>query len=367
MRDGRSDCMNDSRSGPLTLEQHLQLQYEQSAQAYEIQDVQECTRNDIDLDLVQQWAEHLGYSGDPWDLLVARGLVSATTGTPRVAGVLLFAGNPTMFFPNARIRFIRYDGHKAETGTRMNVTKESVIEAPLPRAIAKATDIIGAQLRSFSALNPQTGKFETVPEYPEFAWKEGLVNAVTHRAYNIQGTDIQVRMFDDRLEIESPGKLPSLVQLTNIKDVRFSRNARIAQVLNTFGYVREFGEGVNRIFEEMNLLHLDEPEYEETDFTVKLTLKNNIIMRRLRHSARISTLVSEDQWQALSDEERKALELAYMQQRVYTREFAEAIGRTRMTARKILDDLVSRGLLESVGTAPTDPTRHYRLATDDLD
>lgn len=236
-----------------------------------------------------------------------------------------------------------------------------------PSRFQEATDVIAAQLRSFSSLNPQTGKFETIPEHPEFAWQEGLVNAVTHRAYNIQGTDIQVRMFDDRLEIESPGKLPGLVRLTNMKDVRFSRNPRIAQVLNAFGYVREFGEGVNRIYEEMRLFHLDEPEYEETDFTVKLTLKNNIVMRRLRRSARISALVTENEWRALSAEQRKALELAYTQQRVYTREFAEAIGRTRITARKILEDLVERGLLESVGTAPTDPTRHYRLVTDDPD
>lgn len=81
-------------------------------------------------------------------------------------------------------------------------------------------------------------------------------------------------------------------------------------MLNAFGYVREFGEGVNRIFDEMKLLHLDEPEYEETEFSVKLSLKNNIVLRRLRRIARIGSLVSAKEWQALSVENRKALELA---------------------------------------------------------
>lgn len=90
-------------------------------------------------------------------------------------------------------------------------------------------------------------------------------------------------------------------------------------------------------------------------------------MRRLRRRARICSLVSEAQWRTPAMHERKALELAYIQVRVYTRKFAGAINRTRTTARKILDCLVAKGLLESVVTAPTDPTRHYCLALDEDD
>lgn len=288
--------------------------------------------------------------------------MSPVNGALRASGVLLFAKSPTSFFPNARLRFIRYEGVKAETGSRMNVTIEIVIDEPLPKMIPSAWEAINAQLRSFNALNPQTGTFESMPEYPEFAWQEGVVNAVTHRAYNIQGSDIQVRMFDDRLETESPGKLPGLVRLTNIKQVRFSRNPRIAQVLNAFGYVKEFGEGVNRIFDEMRLFHLDDPTYEETDSSVRLILKNNVFIRRIRRVARVGTLVDKNQWKVLSGEERKALEIAYMQRRIYTKDFANLLGRSRHVARKILDGLVDQGFLEAIGTAPTDPRRHYQLA-----
>ena len=86
----------------------------------------------------------------------------------------------------------------------MNVVKQEYIEGPIPTVIEKAKEIMKAQLREFTGLNPLNGKFTTVPEYPEFAWLEGIVNAITHRSYNIQGDDIKIKMFDDRLEISSP-------------------------------------------------------------------------------------------------------------------------------------------------------------------
>lgn len=134
----------------------------------------------------------------------------------------------------------------------MNVVKQEYIEGPLPILIEKTKTILTAQLREFTALNHLNGKFTTVPEYPEFAWLEGIVNAVTHRAYNVQGDDIKIKMFDDRLEISSPGKFPNIVNRYNIKEVRYSRNPRTARALTEMGWVRELGEGVKRIYKEMD-------------------------------------------------------------------------------------------------------------------
>ena len=70
-------------------------------------------------------------------------------------------------------------------------------------------------------------------------------------------------MFDDRLEIYSPGKLPNIVTVENIKHERFSRNPRIARTLTEFGWVREMNEGVKRIYSEMESYLLHEPKYTE--------------------------------------------------------------------------------------------------------
>ncbi len=350
----------------LNHDERLQLEYDKGEREYEIREIPECKLEDLDEEIIESYTKAIGYSGDVTRLLIARGLASRSPIGPimRVAAVLLFAKQPTMFLPNAKIRFMRFDGTTMETGPRMNIVKQETVEAPLPRLIERTIQVVSQQLRDFVTLGKE-GKFITVPEYPEFAWQEGIVNAVTHRAYNLYGNDIQVRMFDDRLEIESPGKLPGLVRLTNIKDVRFSRNPRIARVLNELGWVREFGEGVNRMFEEMKFFHLDEPEFSEPHFSVKVTLRNNIVMRRVRREAKLSAMVTQDEWDTLSVEQKKALELIYSRQKLYTKEFADFISKSRNSARSILESLVEKGILIRVGTSAKDPTQHYVLARED--
>lgn len=89
-------------------------------------------------------------------------------------------------------------------------------------------------------------------------------------------------MYDDRLEILSPGKLPNLVTVNNIQETRFSRNPQIARVLTEFGLVRELNEGVKRIYADMKEHNLDAPVYTENDQAVTLILKNNIEQRHIK-------------------------------------------------------------------------------------
>ena len=163
-------------------------------------------------------------------MLRARGFLKKSNERMKLtyAAILLFAENPMQFYPNCRIRFIRYNGTSEQVGTNINILKDVNIEAPILKIIEQAKMFISSQLRDFTALNQETGMFQMVPEYPEFAWLEGIVNAVTHREYGMSGRYIKVSMFDDRLEIESPGKLPNLVNINNIQTTRYSRNPRIA-------------------------------------------------------------------------------------------------------------------------------------------
>ena len=108
------------------------------------------------------------------------------------------------------------------------------------------------------------------------------MNAVVHREYAMTGNYIRVTMYDDRLEILSPGKLPNLVTVNNIQETRFSRNPQIARVLTEFGLVRELNEGVKRIYADMKEHNLDAPVYTENDQAVTLILKNNIEQRHIK-------------------------------------------------------------------------------------
>jgi len=100
------------------------------------------------------------------------------------------------------------------------------------------------------------------------------VNAAAHRDYSIKGTDIQVKMFDDHLTVESPGILPGMVKISNIREFHFSRNPKIVELLNEYDLVKEFGEGVDRIYRDMAQAGLPDPEYRQADFMLYATLKN---------------------------------------------------------------------------------------------
>lgn len=261
------------------------LEYSKSTRHYEDECNTDAEIDDLDEKLIADYKHRIGADDlSTYQVLKARGFIRKVNGVERLtnAAVLLFASMVTQFYSNCRIRFIRYDGTSAQVGTRMNIIKDVNIEEPLPRIIEKAKQFLSIQLREFTALDPKTGLFKTQAEYPEFAWLEGIVNAVVHREYAMTGNYIRVTMYDDRLEILSPGKLPNLVTVNNIQETRFSRNPQIARVLTEFGLVRELNEGVKRIYADMKEHNLDAPVYTENDQAVTLILKNNIEQRHIK-------------------------------------------------------------------------------------
>ena len=345
------------------------LEYSKNVRRFEDECNPDATIDDLDTDLLDSYMNILNAKNMTYEqLLNARGFMRKQNGKAKLtnAAVLLFAKNIIQFYPNCRIRFIRYDGTKARTGEDLNITRDYNIERPILGIIQEAKDFISSQLREFVALNPSTGKFQSVPEYPEFAWLEGIVNAVTHREYALAGRYILVSMYDDRLEIESPGKLPSIVTLDNIKETRYSRNPRIARILTDFGWVRELNEGVKRIYSDMEKYFLDDPVYSEPGQSVRLVLKNNIVMRNLRRKGRALEFIGEDLWAKLDDVDHEIL--AYLASNIKVRK-SELVGHTRKSSSTIsshLKTLVDNGFVKPNGGLH-DPGRTYSIITKDYE
>lgn len=165
---------------------------------------------------------------------------------------------------------IHFDRGKTETGRRLSIVKERTFDRPLPKVIEGAKAMISEQLREFQYLGDD-GKFKIIPEYPEFAWFEGLVNAVAHHNYAHSGDHIRVMMYDDHMEITSPSKLPNVVTPKNMRNTRWARNPIIARTLTEFGWVHELNEGVQRIYDEMANYFPNDPIFEEpNDASVQL-------------------------------------------------------------------------------------------------
>jgi ATP-dependent DNA helicase RecG len=120
------------------------------------------------------------------------------------------------------------------------------------------------------------GIFVTKEEYQEFVRTEIVVNAVTHRDYGIKGTDIQIKMFDDRLEVDSPGIFAGMVNNDNIRYTHFSRNPKIATFLKDYGYVKEYGEGVDRMCKELESIGLPAPVFNNSTFILKTMVRSAV-------------------------------------------------------------------------------------------
>jgi ATP-dependent DNA helicase RecG len=258
---------------------------------------------------MQRYKEKLNFQGDPFDLLIKRHLAVKKDGAylMKKAGVLLFSKDPEKYITSASLRYIRYEGTEAEVGTSHNVVKDERFENNIPWIIGKVKEILKVTLKDYYFLDLEKGVFNKVPEYPEEAWLEGIVNALCHRSYNIQGNAIYIKHFDDRLEISNSGPLPAQVNVDNIREERYSRNPRIARALEDMGFVRQLNEGVSRIYKSMEESMLSTPEYVVKNRNVYLTLRNKVS----KHTKTITDAIIkhiQKNWANYNDTKRKILQ-----------------------------------------------------------
>ncbi len=351
------------KTKPIVGENLRNLEYSKGARHYEDEFHFYARIEDMDRELLGKYKSSIGAAEmSDEQVLKARGFLQQVNGEWHLtnAAVLLFAENIRQFYPNCRVRFLRYDGVEAKVGIAINLIKDVSIEYPLLRLIDKTNEFIRNQLRDFTRLNTSTGKFEMIPEYPEFAWAEGVINAITHRDYAMTGLFIKVTMFDDRLEIESPGQLPGIVTLKTIRESRFSRNPTISRVLTECGWVRELNEGVPRIYADMKEFFLDEPEYSEPQGRVRLVLRNNIIARQIRQTDSTVNAIGQEAWEKLDELERKLMVCLSARGAQSTTQLARILEKSDASIRRRLNNLLQQNLIKANGNSH-DPMRTYQL------
>jgi ATP-dependent DNA helicase RecG len=262
------------KSRKLPFEERLRLMYDKGERYYEDSPAYDATLDDIDMDAVKAYVKRISYGKSAAEYLTEnKGFVTYKDGQPQVstACILLFGKRPQNFFPRARVRFIRYSGTEEKVGREMNVIKDVTFEGRILDQIDKAIEYLETQVKEHSYLG-ENGIFRTDREYPKFVIQEMVVNSVCHRDYSIKGTEIQIKMFNDRIVFETPGKLPGIVRVDNIRHTHFSRNPKIAEYLKAYEYVKEFGEGVDRMCNELSALGTREPKYSLVAFIMKATV-----------------------------------------------------------------------------------------------
>jgi ATP-dependent DNA helicase RecG len=241
------------------------LRLDKGVQSFERQPV------DVDVDFVSEssvletFVRAVVPASKPMKFLRSQSLIRS--GKPVVAAVLLFSDEPQAALPKrSAIKIYRY-GTTDDTGTRETLRGDPVtIEGPLYDLINKAVAATVAMVEGIKKLGPKG--LEPV-KYPHETLHEIVTNAVLHRDYSI-AADIQVRVFDNRVEVESPGVLPGHITVRNILDEQFARNGALVRLINKFPNPpnKDVGEGLNTAFEAMKKLRLKPPIVSDTGTSV---------------------------------------------------------------------------------------------------
>ena len=198
-----------------------------------------------------------------------------------VAGLLLFGKNPNRRLPQAGVTAVAFPGSEKE----YNAVDEERIRGPLtPRVsedgavvekgvIDRTVDFVERNMGSVAYL--EGGRRRRKRSYPLDAVREAVVNAVAHRDYAREGTDIEVSLYRDRFEVISPGRLPNGVTVEKMKEgvVRVARNELLKEILRDYRYIEHYGMGVrNQIIDSIRRHNGTEPDLVEEDdrFMVRL-------------------------------------------------------------------------------------------------
>jgi ATP-dependent DNA helicase RecG len=192
---------------------------------------------------------------------------------PTVAGVLLFADEPQAALPKrSSIKLYRYKTKDLEGARETLAFVPHTIEGCLYEQIKGAVQATKAMVEEIKRLGPSG--LEAIV-YPDETLHEIITNAVLHRDYSIPA-DIHVRIFDNRIEVESPGRLPGHITRQNILREQAARNPKIVRLINKFPDPpnQDVGEGLNTAFEAMKAMRLRPPEIIEAEHSVVVHIRH---------------------------------------------------------------------------------------------
>jgi ATP-dependent DNA helicase RecG len=332
------------RSGPtnraLMGMELLRFLRERSAEPVEDELVAGATIGDLDRAIVRRYLESRlpNRKGSIAAALRDLGWTDAK-GRVRLAAVLVFGRLPQRNNRRFGIDIFRFEG---SLGGPAVLRRREELRGPIPVMVEDADRAIYEEMRRDAVVRGLVR--EEVPEYPPIVVREALLNAVAHRDYSARGSAVQVRMYDDALEIESPGTLPGYVTIETLRESQYSRNERVMDALHRLGLVEEAGQGIDRMFTEMEDALLDPPEFQEREASFVVRLKGTTLF-----TADDRMWIGQFSPLELSPASKMALVYVRRHASIQNEDLRKLRGLDRDASRAVLQDLVTRGLLERIG------------------
>jgi ATP-dependent DNA helicase RecG len=260
---------------------------------------------------------------------------------PTAAAVLLFGRAPQTLFPHAVVRCARFEGT-----VPLNFISRRDLGGTLPEQIDGAL----AFVREHTRVAARISGFERreIAEYPSVAIREAVANAVAHRDYALRGDEVRLAIFDDRIEVQSPGLLPRPLTLRGLGQEHVLRNRRLAQLLFNIRYIENWNTGIHRMRAAMRAHGLPEPAFEELghSFRVRFTGPGDRILDLVPEEG-----VTDLRTAGLNDRQVEALRLMVNEREEMSNErYRSLFDVAARTALRDLEGLVERGLAARRGT-----------------
>jgi len=343
MADGRVLVRRRDENRPLSGEEIRALAVARPTADFETEVVPGAQPGDLDTDILREYLENREKrtGARPANVSQLMHEIGATDreGNPTLIGLLLLGRNPQALLPQSGIVFVRFAGTepRGEDGG-IGYGRRDELTGPVARLIERAWAIVFDEMRVGATVNGL--ERQELLEYPRFAVREALVNAVAHRDYRISGRRIEIRMYADRLEIISPGGLPGYMTVDNLVEEHYSRNPRLVNGLFQWGFIEELGLGIDQMIEEMVQAGHPPPEFRATPHSFTVVLYN----KRGRPSA--------PKWtRSMNERQTRAIHFVRESGSITNREYRQLCPDVSPeTLRLDLADLVDRGVLLKIGS-----------------
>ena len=323
------------------------------------------TLNDLDGALLDSYLDNLrrarpraGYLRGSREEALTRLHVLARDGEvlrPTLAGLMMFGKYPQEYCPQLMITFVQYFGtteeEKTPRGARFLDNRR--FEGPIPEMVAEAETYILGAMRKASLIE---GVFRRdIPEYPQEALREALANAVAHRDYSsyVRGSYIQVRMFADRLEVQSPGGLFGNVTIENLEEEQSTRNARLMRMMEDMHVVENRGSGIRAMLHALREANLEPPRFDDLRASFLVTFRNHTLL-----SPEAITWLNQFAGVPLNDRQRLALVYLRQRDQITNADYRRLNHVDTIRAGQELRELVQTGLVEQHSTGRW---THYSL------
>ena len=258
---------------------------------------------------------------------------------PTAAGILLFSSEPEKYIPGAIIKCARFKGTEMD-----EFIDQKIIKGSLFSQIEETIAFFKKNVKRGAKIEGVYRKEEY--EYPETAIREAVVNAICHRDYSRKGADIKFVIFDNRIEITSPGGLLPQISLSDLgTGVSELRNKIIGRIFNETGLIEGWGTGIRRIRKQIEEKGVVPPEFRESNGFFKAIIYNEPLQERFE-----------------LDKDEKEI-IAYIQKhgKAGTKDLEKVLGKSKATIKRKIRTLTENGYLIWKGKSKKDPSGHYEL------